>query len=204
MTRALILAAASLAAVAAPGAASAQSYGSSYYNDGRIPQECQQQLNNQRLTGAVVGGIAGALLGRSVSARQSRTGAGAIGAVVGAIAGSEVARGRLTCDDAYRSQQSYRTDDRRYGYDDRRYDNRGYHDNRRYQPSSNDYYNNGYGNDYGRNQSWQTSYPTQYSAYGREVCGWGKAILKTPDGDAQTNNVWMCRAQNGAWYAAQR
>jgi hypothetical protein len=105
-------------ALAAPAVASAQSY----RTQGPVSPECQQRVNNQRLTGGLIGAGVGALAGRSVSGRNARTEGGLLGAAVGALAGSEIARRRIVCDDVgYRAplaQGGFDDPYRRSGWDD--------------------------------------------------------------------------------------
>jgi hypothetical protein len=179
--RNMIILSACTAAMAflAPALASAQSYGD-------ISQECQQSLNNNRLAGGTIGAIAGAVLGNQIAGRNARTEGQVLGAVVGAVAGSEIGRRRLACDDeVYRTQSAprksaYRNSD--YGYSN--YDDRGYNDRQ-------------YGNAY------QASYRAP-PVVRREQCGWGEKLLRTPDGQYQTRNVWLCQAHDGRWYPAGR
>jgi hypothetical protein len=105
-------------ALAAPAVASAQSY----RTQAPVSPECQQRINNQRLTGGLIGAGVGALAGRSVSGRNARTEGGLLGAAVGAIAGSELARRRIVCDEVgYRgplAQSDYSDPYRRSDWED--------------------------------------------------------------------------------------
>lgn len=66
-----------------PSPAAAQGLMEKYF-----PKECRQQ----QLAGALIGGLAGALLGGEVSDRQRRTEGRVLGGTVGAVIGSQVAR----------------------------------------------------------------------------------------------------------------
>ncbi len=94
------------AAVATPS--SAQPYG--YY--GRDP--CQAQQHDSGATGAIVGGLAGALLGSSVAPHHgNRAGGAAIGGVAGALLGNSLGRSSAKTSDTCRErdyENSY------YGY----------------------------------------------------------------------------------------
>ena len=79
MRRALIIAGL-IAAVAAPSMASAES--------------CQRHAHDRKVTGTVLGGIGGALIGNAIS--HNTTGA-VLGGVSGAVVGNQVAR--VNCDD---------------------------------------------------------------------------------------------------------
>jgi Glycine zipper 2TM domain len=178
---------AATAAMAAPSLASAQNY-----NYAPPPtQGCQQSVNNSRLAGGVIGAIGGAVLGKQIAGRNARSEGQVLGAVVGAVAGSEIGRRRVACDDiAYRGNQpaprqsSYQNNG--YGYSN--YPSQGYN-------------NNGYNNGY-QDRAYQASYrpPVQQ----RQQCGWGEQSVRNPNGSYQTQNVWMCQANDGNWYPANR
>jgi len=89
-----LIAAASIAAPAfvAPQfaeAQSARSYGSS--------DPCRQEKHAAGNRGAVVGGLAGALVGSTVAGRGDRTEGALLGGAVGAVAGHQIARHRVSC-----------------------------------------------------------------------------------------------------------
>ncbi|MFN3944201.1 MAG: glycine zipper 2TM domain-containing protein [Allosphingosinicella sp.] len=92
------------ATLALPAPAEAQRYASyydqrGYYNgptwrgrDGRI--YCRRPNGT---TGLLIGGAAGALIGREVAGRGDRTMGAIIGGAAGALIGREVERGRARC-----------------------------------------------------------------------------------------------------------
>ena len=92
-----IVALASAVAITAPTLAipqfahaqSARSYGT-----GDI---CAAQQRSAGTKGAVVGGLAGALLGSQVAGRGAKTEGAVLGGVVGAVAGHEIARRNVSC-----------------------------------------------------------------------------------------------------------
>lgn len=181
-----------LAATAAATPAAAQRY----VPPGTISQECQQSLNNNRLTGAALGAGLGAVAGSNVASRGRRTEGAVLGAVLGAVAGRAVAGNRLACDDAAYNQ------DRRaasygqpqYGARDRFYNPGGYAPDYR-QPAHNPYahgYQGGY-----REQPYQASYAPPREVRGS--CGWGEARYVTPDGGVTRQDVYMCQDRGGAW-----
>jgi hypothetical protein len=172
---------AATAAISAPSFVSAQNYGYA-----PPTQACQQSLNNNRLAGGVIGAIGGAVLGKQIAGRNARSEGQVLGAVIGAVAGSEIGRRRVACDDAaYRGNQplprqsSYRNNG--YGYSN--YDNQSY--------------NSGY-----QDRAYQASY--RPPVVQRQQCGWGEQSVRTPTGHYQTQNVWMCQANDGNWYLANR
>jgi Glycine zipper 2TM domain len=165
--RSLILPAlAAAAALAAPVFAAAQP----------VPVECQQRVNNNRLVGGLLGAGIGAVAGRGVASRGTRTEGGVLGAVVGAVAGSEIARRRIACDDPAYS---------------------GVYRDNRYRPSQ-------YGYPQGHSHSHSAPQRVVYAPppVQREECGWGEASVRRPDGLIERQQVWMCRDHRGAWVAA--
>lgn len=66
MKRSLFVGAAALAALAIPGAASAQGYG--YSNNGYAPQntQCERQRSNDKMAGGIAGALVGALAGGAI------------------------------------------------------------------------------------------------------------------------------------------
>src|SRR5512138_1083750 len=96
----VLIAALAAGAVAIPTASSAQPYGydRSSYGD----------CKSDGTAGAIIGGIAGALLGSSVAPHHgNRAGGAAIGGVAGALLGNSIARSSSNC----------RTVSEGYGYD---------------------------------------------------------------------------------------
>jgi outer membrane lipoprotein SlyB len=94
---ALALAAATLSVPAIPTAAIAHSDG--YYH-GKTWRDSQGRVRCRRPNGTVgliVGGAAGALVGRAIDTRGERTTGTLIGAAAGALAGRHVARHRNRC-----------------------------------------------------------------------------------------------------------
>jgi len=85
-----------LMAIATP--ASAQRYPT--YHDEHVArqEQCQQSRQNRMIGGAIIGGIAGALLGREVADRGVRGEGAGLGAVVGAAAGAGIGRATAECD----------------------------------------------------------------------------------------------------------
>ena len=94
---ALALAAATLTLPAIPTAAVANHNG--YYH-GKTWRDSQGRVRCRRSNGTVgiiVGGAAGALVGRAVDGGRNRTVGTVVGAAAGALAGREIARSRRRC-----------------------------------------------------------------------------------------------------------
>lgn len=62
---------------------------------------CEQQRDERSAAGAIIGGIAGAVVGSNVADRKNRTEGAVLGGVVGAVAGTAIARSSADCDRAY-------------------------------------------------------------------------------------------------------
>lgn len=168
-----------LMAIAQPAAA--QNYPT--YHDEHVArqQQCSQSRSNRSIGGAILGGLAGALLGREVADRGVRGEGAALGAVVGAVAGAGVGRATANCNTNV-PQGSY---DPYYG---QRQD--GYYRNDQdlnggpYQESG--YYGSGYGN----------------NRYDNRDCRMGEVITRDPYGREYRDNVLMCRGSDGQWRPA--
>jgi hypothetical protein len=102
---AIATAAAGLTAIA-PAMAQARDYRPAAY-DGRYDDGCSSRVHDNGAAGAVIGGLAGALIGSNVAHHGGRTGGAVIGAAAGALVGSSIARSS--------TKQSCRGSD--YGYD---------------------------------------------------------------------------------------
>ncbi len=72
------------------------------------PDPCAAQQHDSGTAGAVLGGLAGALLGSSLAGHHARGGGAAIGAVAGAVIGNNIARSNARSSDACRARD--------YGY----------------------------------------------------------------------------------------
>jgi uncharacterized protein YcfJ len=118
-----LAAAAVLAGSLAIQPAAAQQYRT--YHDAHVAnhQQCQQARNSRMVGGAIIGGIAGALLGRDVADRGVRGEGALLGAVVGATAGGAIGRNTARCDRV--PEGAY---DPYYGQAQERYPNDPYYD----------------------------------------------------------------------------
>jgi predicted lipid-binding transport protein (Tim44 family) len=104
----------------------AQPYGGYGYQD-----PCQSKTHQSGTTGAIVGGLAGALLGSSLAgSHDGRTGGALIGAVAGAALGNNIGRSnaKSSCNGYVR--QGYYGSSYNSGYARNGYARDGYYDNR--------------------------------------------------------------------------
>jgi hypothetical protein len=62
-------------------------------------RECRNKKNGNTAAGAILGGIAGAVIGSNLAHGGGREGGAIIGGVAGAAGGSAIARGTVHCDD---------------------------------------------------------------------------------------------------------
>jgi hypothetical protein len=124
------LSATALALVAAGAVATpsfARDYG--YY---ATEAACHDKQHDAGTTGAVLGGLAGALLGSSVAGHGSRTGGAVIGGLAGALVGNSIGRSSAKDSHACEARDYGRVDYRArryYGGDYYRTDYRPYRDN---------------------------------------------------------------------------
>ncbi|MBL8530352.1 MAG: hypothetical protein JNK94_01340 [Hyphomonadaceae bacterium] len=175
-------------AVSAP--ASAQQYPS--YHDEHVArqEQCQQSRQNRSIGGAVIGGIAGALLGREVADRGVRGEGAALGAVVGAVAGAGVGRATANC--ATTPQGSY---DPMYGGAQRTpYAGGG---QAPYYGANDGYYRGDDSGLYGGpNDGYRQS---TYRGQRGEECRMGEVISRDRRGREVREQVPMCRGRDGQW-----
>ncbi|HVZ98783.1 MAG TPA: YMGG-like glycine zipper-containing protein [Caulobacterales bacterium] len=170
--------------------AAAQNYPS--YNDAYAAQsqQCQQTKTNRTVGGAILGGLAGAILGSHTAARGHRSDGALLGAAVGAAAGGAIgnssARHGGECQAP--AQGAY---DPYYGQP---YGQQGGYDGYRQGGG----YDDGSGLDGG-------PYPSSYGhSRGRDDCRWGEQIIRDPNGYERRQSVYMCRGRDGVWRTAQR
>jgi hypothetical protein len=96
---------ASAMALSAVGvAAQAQPYGQSGYN-GNPPaygtyDPCRREANNRGITGALVGGGMGAVIGSQVAANHHRSDGSLVGGLLGAVVGASVGKSSAACNQA--------------------------------------------------------------------------------------------------------
>lgn len=174
----LLVAVAALVTAAVAGAqtpAAAQSY----YGD----PHCQQQRQNRMAAGALIGGLAGAVLGNNVAADNAQTEGTVLGGVAGAVAGAAIGRATAGCDTA---------DRQRYGYHNNAphssYSNNGVHGY-----SGAGYSGAGYGSS-GGGYGYGYGHPPQ-------ECRWGEQRVRDRRGRWQTQDVYLCQGADGVWRA---
>ena len=97
----LVIACAAMAAPVAPVIPTTAAYANhnGYYH-GKTWRDSRGRVRCRRANGTVgiiVGGAAGALVGRAVDGGRNRTVGTVVGAAAGALAGREIARGRRRC-----------------------------------------------------------------------------------------------------------
>jgi outer membrane lipoprotein SlyB len=68
------------------------------YQEDQARRACHEKKKNAQVGGAILGGIAGALIGNGVSRGGGREGGTIIGGVGGAAVGSSIAKGETKCD----------------------------------------------------------------------------------------------------------
>lgn len=160
--------------------AAAQQYRS--YHDETVSryEQCQRSQRNRQIGGAIIGGIAGALLGREVADRGVRGEGAALGAVVGAAAGAGVGRATAECDT--RVQGRY---DPQYGGPERR----------PYDPN----YGGGYEDDYYGDDSGLYGGPGYRQSAYRQECRPSEVVTYDRRGRERVREVMLCRGRDGVW-----
>lgn len=131
MKKIAALSAAALAVITAGTAVATPSQARDYRGYGHYDDACRTSKTNKGTAGAVIGGLAGAVLGSNIAGRGDRTEGAVIGGVAGALIGNGVGRSS--------AKSSYACEARDYGhvrYDpnapyygnpyDRGYDRRNY------------------------------------------------------------------------------
>lgn len=170
-----LFAASALAMMAFAQPAAAQQY-RTYHDEHVATQQCQQSQRNRTVGGALIGGIAGAVLGHNVAGGHgSRDEGTALGAIVGAVAGGAIGRNTANCDTQVRG--SY---DPYYG-----------------QAQQGPYYGDNDDDLYGGEYA-QSGYRDRY---GRE-CEPMDIVRRDRYGRRYTEEVMMCRGRDGEWRPA--
>ncbi|WP_395644497.1 hypothetical protein [Terricaulis sp.] len=157
--------------------AAAQNYRSYHDEHVATQQQCAASRQNRTIGGAVLGGVAGALLGRGVAARGNRTEGGLLGAAIGAAAGGAIGRSTAQCGqvqgqyDPYYGQAQYPDGEPYYGEGDQDLEGAPYEDS---------YYGDGRRGD---------------------DCRMGEQVTRDPYGREYREQVLMCRGRDGVWRA---
>lgn len=92
-----LAAAAGLMALGLAASASAQPYGGPGYSN---YDPCQRDAGNRGVTGALVGGAGGAVIGSQMAASGHRSDGSLLGGIVGAIAGAAIGHSTAACNTA--------------------------------------------------------------------------------------------------------
>ncbi|MET0294391.1 MAG: glycine zipper 2TM domain-containing protein [Phenylobacterium sp.] len=92
-----ILALSAAAMLAAPMTAVPQFAAAQSVRDYGSGDICRSEQRRSANTGTVIGGLAGAAVGRSVAADNARTEGTLLGAAVGAVAGHQIGKSRVNC-----------------------------------------------------------------------------------------------------------
>ena len=178
----------------ATGAQAQQPYGySNGYQGGSYYNPCQRDAGNRGITGALVGGAGGAVIGSQFAASGHRRDGSLLGGVLGALAGAAVGRNTTGCstssqyyappapaprtsynNNGYYAPQPYAYDDRAQRYDNR-YDDDSY----------------AYG---GRGERFRVA--QRPSADG---CTLAESPIMMPDGRTQMHFVRVCMDRNGRY-----
>ncbi|MFT3729695.1 MAG: YMGG-like glycine zipper-containing protein [Terricaulis sp.] len=169
-----------LMAIAQPASAQQyRTYGDAYAAQ---TQDCQRTQNGRTVGGALLGAGAGAVIGSHAGAHGHRSDGGLLGAAVGAVLGGAIgnstARNSAAC-----SGQVTGSYDPYYGQANSRYAQDQYQ-GRPYPGDNDGYYqgdNDGYYND------------------DRRDCRMGQEVFRDPYGREYSQNVMMCRGEDGVW-----
>ncbi|MFZ4120660.1 MAG: glycine zipper 2TM domain-containing protein [Caulobacterales bacterium] len=156
-------------ALGAAAPAQAQAYG--------VDPHCAQQRQNRMVAGALIGGVAGAVLGNNVAARNAQTEGTVLGGAVGAAAGAAIGRQSARCDNNAYSQYQQRAPDPYYNPS-------GLYG----APPQNGYYGTSNAGGYG---------------YGspQQECRWGEQRIRDRNGRWQSQDVYLCQGPDGVWRA---
>jgi hypothetical protein len=179
-----LFAASALAIMMIAQPASAQQYGS--YQDEHVArvQQCQQVQGGRTAGGAVIGGVSGAVIGSHAAARGHRSDGAILGAVLGAVvggaAGHSSAQNSEACDEQV--QGSY---DPYYGQATQQYPDQYQGGQYQGRPYPGDAYN---GQD-----------DNSYSNGDDRDCRMGQETFRDPNGREYSQNVMMCRGDDGVW-----
>jgi uncharacterized protein YcfJ len=178
-----------ISAVASSAQAQQPYYGGS--NGGGYYDPCARDSGNRGITGAVIGGAGGAVVGSQFAASGHRRDGSLLGGVLGALAGAAVGKNTSGCSGGqsyYAPQPAPRTSyyarqPQPYAYDDRsqRYDDR-------YDDQDDSY---AYGR---RGERFRVA-----QRPGADGCTLAESPILMPDGRTQTHFVRVCMDRNGRY-----
>jgi hypothetical protein len=197
---------ATVASLAAPTVATAQSYDRGYREEPRGAYDpCTREARQRGTTGGVAGALAGAAIGGSVAAKNARAEGAVLGAILGAVVGSQVGNGTAACGTADGDDDRYAQE--RYGQD--RYGQRGYPGSERHGATSGyDRYGSGNGYDYDRDRSRgynddRYRYPERAAYDTRPAqtdgCRMADSPIHMPDGSVERRFVRVCPDAQGRY-----
>ncbi|GAM98698.1 hypothetical protein U91I_02333 [alpha proteobacterium U9-1i] len=177
------------AALATP--ASAQTYEQRAYHEQHVQQQqyCSQRRNGNTTAGAVIGGIAGAVLGSQAASRGHRTDGSVLGAVVGATAGAMIGRSNTRC--AQAPQGSY--DPYAQGQYGQQYPQQYPQQGPGYRGEDDDLYGGPY------QESGYRGDNGYRGEYGRQECRTEDVVRYDRRGRRYYDEVVMCRGRDGVW-----
>lgn len=173
-TQALIALAAMAGALCVAQPAAAQDYYDDRY-DGR--QQCEQDRRDRVIGSALIGAIAGGVLGNNIAAGGHQGDGTLVGGLFGGLTGAALAAGRGDdCTDRYADD---RDDEYSEVYDEGPYaDDDGYYDEGRLRGSHD-------------------------RRYAEAECRWGDMTTYDRRGRARgSERVWMCQDRDGVWRPA--
>ena len=206
-TKGALAAVAGVMALSAAATVQAQPYsngyaGNSYYDP------CRRDEGNRGITGAVIGGAGGAVLGSQFAANGHRRDGSLLGGIVGALAGAAVGKNTTGCSGG----QSYVQPRASYGSGYSGYGGAGYgynsgYDSYGYAPPPAPY---GYGQPAPRYSSrYERSDDYAYGRRGERMrvaqradadgCSLAESPILMPDGRTQTRFVRVCMDRNGRY-----
>ena len=189
---------------AAATAAQAQQPYSGSYSGGGYYDPCQRDSGNRGITGALIGGAGGAVIGSQFAASGHRRDGSLLGGVLGALAGAAVGKNTSGCSGG----QAYVAPRTTYNSGYSSSYNNGYGSNGYYAPQPQTYaYDD-------RAQRYDNRYDDQDDAYaygrrgerfrvaqrpGADGCTLAESPILMPDGRTQTHFVRVCMDRNGRY-----
>ena len=189
----LLAAAAGATLLATPMLAAAQSYGPDYgpgpdpnYNNqgGTYYDPCKRSQADRSVVGGLLGAVAGATLGNSVTHGGAKLGRALIGGVAGAAAGASIGHATAACDPDQPAQYAGRQDDQDYGPPPPPPPPGAY------VPNEDDRY------------AGPPPERPDYRDAPRERCQMVEDRVFYPDGTTESTSIQACRDPSGRWHVA--